>query len=166
MATRIQKMKWDLHCKKEKMLLIYGLKNGLITLYDDELIEKLRNIYYGGIPASIILLSNVKQNDQVKKELFSDLIYVYTTKGEIIELPKNSTPIDFAYKIHTDIGNNMVAAFVNDNYVSIDYKLQNKDRVRIITNELSDGPREDWIDKAHTTLAKRKIKEFNKNIKS
>ena len=104
--------------------------------------------------------------DQVKKELFSDLIYVYTTKGEIIELPKNSTPIDFAYKIHTDIGNNMVAAFVNDNYVSIDYKLQNKDRVRIITNELSDGPREDWIDKAHTTLAKRKIKEFNKNIKS
>ena len=104
--------------------------------------------------------------DQVKKELFSDLIYVYTTKGEIIELPKNSTPIDFAYKIHTDIGNNMVAAFVNDNYVSIDYKLQNKDRVRIITNELSAGPKEDWIDKAHTTLAKRKIKEFNKNIKS
>jgi len=62
MATRIQKMKWDLHCKKEKMLLIYGLKNGLITLYDDELIEKLRNIYYGGIPASIILLSNGMTN--------------------------------------------------------------------------------------------------------
>jgi len=55
-------MKWDLHCKKEKMLLIYGLKNGLITLYDDELIEKLRNIYYGGIPASIILLSNGMTN--------------------------------------------------------------------------------------------------------
>lgn len=55
-------MKWDLHCKKEKMLLIYGLINGLITLYDDKLIEKLRNIYYGGIPASIILLSNGMSN--------------------------------------------------------------------------------------------------------
>lgn len=55
-------MKWELHCKKEKMLLIYGLKNGLITLYDDKLIEKLRNIYCGGIPASIILLSNGMTN--------------------------------------------------------------------------------------------------------
>ena len=99
---------------------------------------------------------------QVKSELFSDKVYVYTTKGEIIELPKGSTPIDFAYKIHTDIGNTMVGAYVNDEYVSVDYTLKNKDRVRIVTDELSFGPREDWIDKAHTSLAKRKIKEFNK----
>ena len=100
--------------------------------------------------------------EQVKKELFSDLIYVYTSKGEIMELPKGATPIDFAYKINDDLGNTMVGAFVNDNYVPIDYKLQNKDRVKIITDDLSYGPKEDWIDKAHTTLAKRKIKEFNK----
>ncbi len=99
---------------------------------------------------------------QVKSELFSDKVYVYTTKGEIIELPKGSTPIDFAYKIHTDIGNTMVGVFVNDDPVPIDYTLKNKDRVRIVTDELSFGPREDWIDKAHTSLAKRKIKEFNK----
>jgi len=99
---------------------------------------------------------------QVKIELFSDRIYVYTTKGDIIELPKGSTPIDFAYKIHTDIGNTMVGAFVNDEYVPVDYKLHNKDRVKIITDDLSYGPREDWIDKAKTTHAKRKIKEFNK----
>ena len=101
--------------------------------------------------------------NQIKDELFSNKIYVYTTKGEIIELPKGSTPIDFAYSIHTDIGNTMVAAVVNDEYVSENYILKNKDRVRIITDDLYFGPREDWIDKAKTTKAKRKIKEFNRN---
>ncbi len=100
--------------------------------------------------------------NQVKTELFAGRVYVYTTKGDIIELPKGSTPIDFAYKIHTDIGNTMVGVFVNDEFVPFDYVLQNKDRVRIIADDLSFGPREEWINKAHTSLAKRKIKEFNK----
>ena len=100
--------------------------------------------------------------NQVKLELFADKVYVYTTKGDIIELPKGSTPIDFAYKIHTDIGNTMVASLVNDEYVPIDTTLHNKDRVKIITDNLSFGPREDWEEKAHTTYAKRKIREFNK----
>lgn len=102
---------------------------------------------------------------QVKSELFSDKVYVYTTKGDIMELPKGSTPIDFAYKIHTDVGNTMVGAFVNDEYVPIDYVLKNKDRVRIVNDDLSFGPREDWMEKAHTSLAKRKIKEFSGNTK-
>ena len=101
--------------------------------------------------------------NQVKNELFVDKVYVYTTKGDVIELPKGATPIDFAYKIHTDIGNTMVGVFVNDESVPIDYVLQNKDRVRIVTDELSYGPREDWMNKARTSLAKRKIKEFNKH---
>ena len=62
MATKIQKLKWYLHQKRYKMLLIYGLQHGLIFPYDDELIGKLRNVYYGGIPASIILLSNGMSN--------------------------------------------------------------------------------------------------------
>lgn len=99
---------------------------------------------------------------QVKNELFANKVYVYSSKGEIIELPKGATPIDFAYKIHTDIGNTMVATKVNDEYVDVDYKLQNNDRVMIITDDLSFGPRKEWIDKAVTTRAKRKIKEFNK----
>ena len=101
--------------------------------------------------------------NQVKNELFADKIYVYTTKGDIIELPVGSTPIDFAYKIHTDIGNTMVGSFVNDEYVPVDYILKNKDRVRIVTDDLSFGPRADWLDKAHTSLAKKRIKEFIKN---
>ena len=100
--------------------------------------------------------------NQVKSELFSDKVYVYTTKGEIIELPKGSTPIDFAYKIHIDIGNTMVGVFVNDEYVPVDYILKNKDRVRIVTDELSYGPREEWYNMAKTSYAKKKIKEFGK----
>ena len=100
--------------------------------------------------------------NQVKNELFANKIYVYTTKGDIIELPIGSTIIDYAYKLDTDIGNTMVGAFVNDECVPAHYVLHNKDRVRIVTNELSYGPREEWLDIAKTSLAKSKIKEFNR----
>lgn len=99
---------------------------------------------------------------QVKSELFSDRIYVYTTKGDIIELPKGSTIIDFAYSIGPDVGNTMVSAIVNDRVVEPDYVLKSKDRVRIITDILSYGPREDWLDKVTTTQAKQQIKQFIK----
>ena len=105
---------------------------------------------------------NQKFVDRVKTEIFSDKVYVYTTKGDTIELPKGATVIDFAYMIHTDVGNTMVGAVVNDEPVPIDYELKNKDRVRIITDELSFGPREDWLDKARTSYAKKKIREFSR----
>ena len=98
--------------------------------------------------------------------MFADRVYVYTTKGDIIELSKGATPIDCAYKIHTDSGNTMVGLVVNDEFVPVDYVLQNKDRVRIVTDDFSFGPREDWIDNAHTSLAKKKIKEFSKKRRS
>lgn len=100
---------------------------------------------------------------QARKELFSDMVYVYNTNGDIIELPKGSTPIDFAYKVDLDMANTMVGAIVNDESVSIDYKLKNKDRVKIITDNLSYGPRGEWIDKAETAYAKKKIREFYEN---
>ena len=97
---------------------------------------------------------------QIKSELFANKVYVYTTTGEVIELPKGATVIDFAYRIHTDIGNTAVGAFVNDEYVPVTYQLRNKDRVRIITDALSFGPRLEWLDTAVTSHAKRRIKEF------
>ena len=117
---------------------------------------------------SLVEINNVFADNkefvwQVKTELFSDKIYVYTTKGDIVELPKGSTAIDFAYKIHTDIGNTMVSAIVNNKSVEPTHELHNKDRVRIITDILSYGPREEWLDKVQTTRAKQKIKDFNKN---
>ena len=100
--------------------------------------------------------------ERVKEELLkSKKIYVYTPKGDRMELPAGSTPIDLAYKIHTQLGNTMVAAIVNDEYVPVEYVLQNKDIVKIITDPKSFGPRKDWLDKSHTTKAKRKIMEFN-----
>jgi len=105
---------------------------------------------------------NQKFVTQIKNELFSDKIYVYTTKGEIIELPKGSTLIDFAYRINSEVGNTLVGGIVNDKYVSLEYILQNKDRVKIITDALSYGPKEEWIDLVQTTNAREKILEFIK----
>ena len=99
---------------------------------------------------------------QIKSELFTDKIYVYTTKGDIIELPKGSTLIDFAYRIHTDIGNSMIGAIVNDDKVSIYTILNNKDRVKIITSKKSLGPDKKWLDNSKTTHAKRRIREYNR----
>ncbi len=98
----------------------------------------------------------------VKEELFTDNVYVYTTKGDIIELPKGSTPIDFAYKIHTDIGHHMSKVVVNNHVVPFDYELKNKDRISILTSDKSMGPNENWLIKSKTSNAKRKIKEYIK----
>lgn len=113
---------------------------------------------------SAMTTDNSEFVNRVKKELFNATIHVYTPKGNIIELPKGSTPIDFAYKLHTDIGNQMVGAIVNEEYVNVEYVLQNKDRVKIITDPMSFGPRVEWLEKAHTTRAKKLIKEFNRKM--
>ena len=96
----------------------------------------------------------------IKEELFANKVYVYTASGEIIELPKGASVIDFAYRIHTDLGNTAVGAFVNDEWVPVTYQLKNKDRVRVITDTLSFGPRLEWLDSVVTTHAKKKIREF------
>ena len=127
--------------------------------------EELKNKYQffkSLVEINTVFADNQEFVRQVKTELFSDKIYVYTTKGDIIELPKGATAIDFAYKIHSDIGNTMISAIVNDKIVEPDFILNNKDRVRIITDIMSYGPREEWLDKVQTTKAKRKIREFNK----
>ena len=110
------------------------------------------------------IADNIEFVKLIKRELFIGNVYVRTTSGEIIELPIDSTPIDFAYKIHTDIGNTMVAAVVNDQIVSFDYKLQNNDRVRIICDKNVYIDRKDWIDISVTTHAKKKIIEYLKSI--
>jgi len=108
------------------------------------------------------ILDNIEFVSQIKKELFSSNIYVYTTSGEVIELPNGATVIDFAYKIHTDVGNSMVAAIVNDEAVSLDYVLENQDRVRIITDSTAFVPKEEWLDMVVTTNARNKIYDFIK----
>ena len=103
--------------------------------------------------------------EEIRQEILGTNIYVYTPKGEVIELPIGSTPIDFAYKIHTDIGNSMVAAIVNGNYATLEYKLNNKDIVKIITNDMTFGPNKEWLEQCQTASAKRKIKDFYNKIR-
>ncbi|MBR6289766.1 MAG: bifunctional (p)ppGpp synthetase/guanosine-3',5'-bis(diphosphate) 3'-pyrophosphohydrolase [Acholeplasmatales bacterium] len=98
--------------------------------------------------------------DQVKEDLLGTTVYVYTPTGEIIDLPKGATPLDFAYRIHTNVGNTTVGALVNNRIVPLDYELQNGDIVSIKTNKNSFGPSENWLKIAKTNNAKHKIKNF------
>lgn len=100
--------------------------------------------------------------NRVKRELLTGKIYVYTTKGDVIELPEGATPIDFAYKIHTDVGNAMVEAYVNERLVSFSYRLQNNDRVRIEIDPKVVSDKETWLKIAQTTRARRRIRDYQK----
>jgi len=100
----------------------------------------------------------------VKKEALDKYIYVYTPKGDVKELPYGSTPIDFAYRVHTNIGDKMVGAIVNDNIVSLDYKLKDGDIVKINVNKNSKGPSKEWINIVFTSQARNRIKSFYTKI--
>ena len=98
--------------------------------------------------------------DKVKNEVLSNNIYVYTPKGDVIELPKGATPIDFAYRVHSQVGDKMTGAIVNNNMVPLAYELKNADIIKIITNNNSKGPSREWLNIVKTTGARNKIKSF------
>ena len=96
----------------------------------------------------------------IKGDILDANIYVYTPKGEVVALPKGATPLDFAYKIHTDIGNKTVGAIVNNKIVPLTYELQTGDIITMRINKNSFGPSEDWLKIVKTNHAKQKIKNF------
>lgn len=96
----------------------------------------------------------------IKEENSSDVIYVFTPKGDVIELPHGSTPVDFAYRVHSKIGDSMIGALVNNQIVPLDYILQDGDVVKINTSKSSSGPSEGWLSFVKLTQTKNKIKSF------
>ncbi|MCR1949575.1 MULTISPECIES: bifunctional (p)ppGpp synthetase/guanosine-3',5'-bis(diphosphate) 3'-pyrophosphohydrolase [unclassified Clostridium] len=100
-----------------------------------------------------------------KIDLFTDEIFVFTPKGVVINLPSGATPIDFAYRIHTDIGNRCIGAKVNGKIVPLDYNLKTGEIVEVLTSNNAKGPNMDWLNMAKSNQAKSKIRQWFKKIK-
>jgi GTP pyrophosphokinase len=98
----------------------------------------------------------------VKLDVFQDQVFVFTPKGEVKDLPAGATPLDFAYRIHTDIGHRCIGAKINNRLVPLDYKLKNGDIVEIVTTKGEHGPSRDWMNLVRTSHAKEKIRQWFK----
>lgn len=112
------------------------------------------------------ILEKLSDIDELKVDFFKNRIFVFTPQGDVIDLPEDATPVDFAYNIHSDIGNHCNGAKINDQLVSLDTPLKSGDVVEILTDKNRKGPSPDWLKHVKTHLAKSRIKDHLKNEKN
>ncbi|MBI3922567.1 MAG: bifunctional (p)ppGpp synthetase/guanosine-3',5'-bis(diphosphate) 3'-pyrophosphohydrolase, partial [Armatimonadetes bacterium] len=102
--------------------------------------------------------------ESLKVDLYEDQVFVFTPAGDVVDLPASSTPVDFAYRVHTEVGHRCIGAKANGHIVPLDYRLQNGDIVEILTQRTSKGPSRDWLDFVQTPHARNRIKSFLRKI--
>ncbi|RJX41390.1 bifunctional (p)ppGpp synthetase/guanosine-3',5'-bis(diphosphate) 3'-pyrophosphohydrolase [Paenibacillus pinisoli] len=162
--TEVQIRTWEMHRTSEYGIAAHwAYKEGMVVP-DGNFEDKMSWF------REILELQNETRDaaefmESLKMDFFADLVFVFTPSGEVIELPAGSVPLDFAYRIHTEVGNRTIGAKVNGRIVPLDHKLKTGDIVEILTSKHSYGPSQDWVKIAQSSHARSKIRQWFKKEK-